>query len=257
MSGGIDAPVELRGAVVQPAFAQPEAGVGVEGAVGVEALDLLGVSGAPDAERADAEFHVGFDFVNLGVQAFDEIIDVHPAPVFAVHVSLKCFPAGFIGKRRAVGGGVGVEVVVDVDAIHIVTTGDIEDDLQRMGGSGRFGGVQPLVAIVAAHELRMGAADVPGGGGALGGFVAGAIGVKPRVQFHAAPMGLTNGVGERIPERLRRLPHFTGKILAPRLQSGGIQCVAGGAHLKDQAVELQLSGGIDEVSEFFLLLGHG
>ena len=26
-------------------------------------------------------------------------------------------------------------------------------------------------------------------------------------------MGLTNGVGERIPERLRRLPHFTSKIL--------------------------------------------
>ena len=92
LSGGIDSPIELRGAVVQPAFAQPEAGVGVEGAVGVEALNLLGVSGAPDAERADAEFHVGFDFVNLGVQAFDEIVDVHPAPVFAVHVSLKCFP---------------------------------------------------------------------------------------------------------------------------------------------------------------------
>ena len=144
-----------------------------------------------------------------------------------------------------------------MDAIHIVTTGDIKDDLQRMGGSGRFGGVQPLVAIVAAHELRMGAADVPVGGGALGGFVAGAVGIEPRVQFHAAPMGLTNGVGERIPKRLRRLPHFTGKILAPGLQSGGIQCVAGGAHLKDQAVELQLSGGIDEVSEFFLLLGHG
>ena len=160
--------------------------------------------------------------MNLGVQAFDEIVDVHPAPVFAVHVALKCFPAGFIWKRRAVGGGVGVEVVVDVDAIHIVTTGDIEDDLQRMGSSGRFGGVQPLVAIVAAHELRMGAADVPVGGGAFGGFVAGAVGVEPRVQLEPAKMRFGDPEGQGVIVGIGCLSLHARQVRGPRFPLGRV-----------------------------------
>ena len=169
-----------------------------------------GVAGAPDAEGADAKFDVRLDLVNLSVQALDEIVDVHAAPVAAFHVAAKFFPARIIRERRAFGIGVRVKIIIDVNAIDIVPAYHVEHHFERVGCGGGFSGIQPLVAIIGFYEGRLSLADVVGRGGALGGLVTGPIRVEPCVQFQPVFVRFGNGVGERIPCWLRSLAHLAG-----------------------------------------------
>jgi len=133
--GLVDRPVELGHEVVAPPLVEPAAGVGVDPCVLVEALDVRGVAGAIDAKRADADLDVGLDGVDLLVELLDEGVDVVPPPVVAreraafVAVALV---GRVVGEGEGVAGvvvdGVGVEVVVEVDAVDVVAGGDVGDD---------------------------------------------------------------------------------------------------------------------------------
>src|SRR5205807_3799281 len=54
-----DRPVELRAEVIHPPLLEPQAGVGIQPRVGVEAFDTRRLPRPPDAERANAHLYPG------------------------------------------------------------------------------------------------------------------------------------------------------------------------------------------------------
>lgn len=106
-----------------------------------------------------------------------------------------------IGKDRSGAtvddGGVGVEVVIDMDPVDIIAFDDIHDNGEgALSGEGG-GGVHPAVVFEGAYDGGVGAGDVVPGGGDV--FVReGAKWIEPGVDFDAAGMGLGDAVGERI-----------------------------------------------------------
>jgi len=133
----IDGPVKLRSEVVNPSFLEPQPGIGEQAIVGIKAADSGRVIGPPYAERADADFDPRFGFVHGTVERFDEEVHISASPVGFGQGSAGSL-VGFIGsvvwelgvlERRI---GVGVEVIIKVNAIDIVSLDDIGDDLEGM-----------------------------------------------------------------------------------------------------------------------------
>ena len=154
--GGFDWPVELWDHVVQPAVLQPFEGVGREFFIGVEASAGAGRNiRAPETEGTDAKldpFLGGFDAI---VEFVNEGVDVLPAPVAFVEGAtggLIRFVRGVIRERDhgAIGGfdGVGVKIVVDVDAVDIVTACDVEHDGNGLRPDFGNAGIHPFVDAV-------------------------------------------------------------------------------------------------------------
>ena len=256
----VDAPVELGGEVVDPTLAQPGTGVGGHVLKGVGAgFDGAGDAGTPDAERADAEFDVRLFLLDGAVEALDEGVDVVAPPFGDGHAS----PAGSVG---VVGGGVveddfatngvGVEVVVDVDAVDVVAFGDVNHDLDGAVLNRFVRGVEPELAARRHEVLRMGFADV---GGSSRDFLigAGAVGVEPGVNFKAAFVGFPDREVERVVAVGGGAALLAGEPVGPGFDAGVVKGVGGGADLKDDGVHPELLGKVEEGNHFGALLGGG
>src|SRR5674476_1191191 len=205
-----DGPVELRCEVIDPPLAQPLPGVAVELLVGIEAFDLLGISRSPDAERTDAHLHPRFDRLRALVYLLDQRVYAVPAPVVArkpATLLCICGVARRIGERNCDAVlsdlGVRIEVVVDVDAIHVVTLHDVEHYAQRLPNYRGIAWIHPLVLAIGAHELWMRDADMRARVRALCAGMPGAIRVEPRMQLEPARMRFGHSEAERIVVWLR------------------------------------------------------
>ena len=252
-----DLPIELRRAVIKPALAEPQSRIGVQFVVSVEALDLFGMTGTPNAEGAHAEFHPRFHAMGFGIDLANEIIDVHSAPIVTGHIATIFFPTRIIRKRRMFFVGIRVKIIIDVNAIHIVALHHIKNHPQRMCARGSLGRVQPLEAVVSFYQRRLRATDMVRGYRALRAFVARAIRIEPRVQFHPLPMRLPDGKRQRIPSGLRRSAHLACQIFRPWFESRNIKRITRRPHLKDHTIEPQRRRAPDECAQFLLLLGGG
>lgn len=93
-------------------------------------------------------------FFDGGVEVADEAIDVGAA-----------LGGGFSVGEGGVADGVGVEVVVEVDAVDVVAAEDVEDDVECAGAGVGVGGVAPDLGAVAFGDVGGDAGDVVGGGG--------------------------------------------------------------------------------------------
>ena len=154
-------PVELRRHVVALAFLKPLSRIGGEVFVGVDrGGGASRHAGLPDTKRADADPHPRFCFFHGAVHLADKVIDVGAALRWR-------FAIGKLPLRVVVfiEVWVGVEVVVDVDAIDIVAAGDIGDDSERSLAGEAFCRVHPLVGLEFFHDGRVGAGDVIFSGG--------------------------------------------------------------------------------------------
>ena len=130
---------------------------------------------------------------------------------------------GFLAGRR-----VGVEVVVDVDAVDVVAAGDVGDDADGVGADAGITKIHPKLAAVSADSVGEAAGDVVGGVGfARGG--GGSEGVEPGVELEAAAVGFGDGEGERIVTGGAAL--FTEEDGGPGFEVGLVEGVAGGADL--------------------------
>jgi hypothetical protein len=96
--------------VVYPAVFEPFTGIGGEVFIGVySGLNSIRDAGTPDAEGADADSYPGFLLFHGGVELADEGIDDGAALGW-----------GFAVVETEVAGRIGVEVVVEVDAVDVV-----------------------------------------------------------------------------------------------------------------------------------------
>ena len=255
----LELPVQLRQLVVYPALLRPQQHVGVEVVVVLQAVGLAAAGVAflvaPDAEGADAEAYPGlFGRGDFGVYLLDEQVDVVAAPVGLLH------PVAVFGKRLLVGevgaaGGVGVEVVVEVDAVDIVAVDDVHhhvlDELAVLGQTRVE--VNFLVALIFYKALRLFVVNMSGGK-LLGGRGGDAVRVEPGVQLHAALVRLVDHKLQWVPVRRGRLAAL-GEETAPGLEFAGVEGVGAGTYLEEDGVD---SGGfelVELVGEIALQLG--
>lgn len=205
MFGGLIWPVELGGEVIDPAFGEPEAGVGAEVFVAIEAcLDAAGDAGAPNAEGADADAHPRFALFDVLVEAGNKAID----PVAA-------FGGRFAAAHDFSVLRVGVKIIVEVNAVDVVAVDDVEDDVEDFLLSNFAGGIDPGQGAELDHEFGILAGNmlVVGGNVAAG---KGAERVEPRVELEAACVSGLDGEGEGIVAG--RNAHFSREPRRPRLE---------------------------------------
>ena len=237
-------------------------GIGEKGVVGIQGGgDLGGMAGPPDAKRADAEFDPGLLLFDGGINLFDKGIDVEAAPIAPGKFSaglLVSLPHHVVRKigRLVAPGGIGIEVVVQVDAINVIATDHIHNHAQGIAARAGVGRVEHDHLASGADQFGMGVGhEVPGGGG----FViarAHAEGIEPGVEFQAAPVAFGDGESQGIIIRLGGEAHFAGEKGRPRLDFGIVKRVAAGADLEEDGVQMEEGGAVEDGEEFgFLLAG--
>ena len=161
----LDGPIELRRKVIHPAVRQPFARISVKFGVSVESFDLRRISRAPDAERADAEFHPRLRRLDGLIDAADESVHVLAPPVVAAQFppTPNFFQLASSGKSSSLPPSdslYGIEIIVEVNAIHVVALDDVHDDAQRIILHFLFAGIEPEIFAVAPDECGSGFADV-------------------------------------------------------------------------------------------------
>jgi len=203
-----DLPVYLRGHIVDPSLAEPLADVGIQMVVigdscfGGRPFRVL-VPVAPHPEGTDAEFDPGLDGFNGIAQGLDEDIDIFPAPALL-------FRSGespvIQGKGVVIGegflGGIGIEIVIHVDAVDVVTADDIADDGGHMRPGGRDSGVHDQFVAITEDPLGM-VEDRMVSCQGFGSVLGYPVGIEPGVQFHVSFMGFLDPELQGIPERRR------------------------------------------------------
>ena len=134
----------------------------------VETLNARWIPRLPDPKGADPELHMGFGLFDLLVETPNEFVHLITSPIIATEftASLSVFcPCRIVGEWNFV-DRIGIEVIIDVDAIDIVTFDDIEEDVQCMLSGLRFTWIEPqvrgFVVAITFDQIGVGFADVAG-----------------------------------------------------------------------------------------------
>ena len=198
-------PIELGREVVHPTLTQPAEGIGVDIIELVEpGFDFGGLAFGVNSEGAHSEEDAGFFAFDELVGATDEGVDIIAPPIGEGEVS-STFAVGGVGVAvREEGafarGGVGVKVVVEMNAVHIVAAEDIADDCEEMLLDGGSTGIHPEEV---ADLFGMFGEAAAGVGGVPGVFRVngGAEGIEPGVDFEATFVAFVDEGLERIEAR--------------------------------------------------------
>ena len=137
---------------------KPEQYIGIKvvvaGIAGVGSRSFRVFGGiSPHAEGADAEPDPGFCVANGLVDGLNEGIDLITPPVMYIRESFWVIGKQFLVGQNGSLFGVGVEVVIEVDAIYIVFTDDFFYDLVEVTDDQRIGWVEVIFVSVLKEPL--------------------------------------------------------------------------------------------------------
>lgn len=151
---------------------------------------------------------------------------------------------------------VGIEVIVEVDTVDVVSLGDIGDDLEGMSLNIGEAWIHPLEIPIGSDPGGVGTADVCGVDWRSSRGESSSKRVKPSVQFEAALVSFVDCELERIVGWGGWGPHFAGEVFGPRFEFGGVESISGWADLEDDGVESEGLCLVENLDEFsFLHLG--
>lgn len=214
--------------------------------VGINAsFDAGRYTGSPDAKGADTDAYPRFALLHRVVHILDEGINVRSAlgGRFAIWE---------IGRWTTVyDGGVGVKIVINMDAIDVVAFDDIHDDLERALAGKRGSRIHAEVLFVGPNDGWVGAGDVVAR--RREGFVRrSAEGVKPCVDLDASGVCLLDAEGEWVVAGVSA--HGAAEPLAPGFVVRLVERVGIGADLENDGIDAKTFGGIEHLDELPLLL---
>ena len=157
--------------------------------------------------------------------------------------------AGIVGVELLVGddltgSGVGIEVVVHVNAIYIIAADDVIDDLADIVPVLLQCRIEDILSVVRKHALGMCDGNMIRGQGCRC-LCLGSIRIDPRVQFHASLMALFDHPLQWIPIGIWRFALHAREEAAPWFVFAGIECVTFSTHLKDDSVHAVGMEGIE------------
>ena len=149
--------------------------------------------------------------------------------------------------------GIGVEVVVNVEAIHRIALQHIAKDSQRVLRRAGLARVYPQLLAIALDPARLRTRQMLRAFGALRIELARAVGIEPSVEFDSRAMRLFDPVRQRVVAWAFALG--TAEVLAPGFEPAVIERVGTGAHLQDEGVQAQLACPCHRGAHLSLLLG--
>ena len=247
-------PIDLRHGVVHPTLVNPVDDIGVEVVIVLQTAGVRSGDGAAvllvvvDAEGTDAELHPGLCLVDGTMEHLDEEVYVVASPVAAVADAVVVFlERGIVGDGLS-GYGVGVEVVVDMEAVNIVATDDVLHHLTDVLAVLVEGGVEDEQVVIS--EEALGPLHIGVVVGQLGGtFRLGAVGIYPGVEFHLSLVTFAYHPFQRVPVGCGGLTLQAGEETAPRFIGGSVHSIGFTAYLKHHGVDATLLHSIELFGE--------
>ena len=245
-------PIDLRDVVVHPSFIHPLQHIGIQVVIVLQAVRVAAVfrvtfQVAIDAKRRHAKLHPRFDGMDALVHLADKLVHVLPPPVVAIH-SPSVARIGLVIRDAQSAFGIRIEVIIDVDAVHIITQQDVchhVADIVPVLGDARVHNQLPAVLEIAVGmlEIRMRLCHF------LCSFRLGPVGIDPGMQFHAPCVALHHHPLQRIPIGRRRSPLPPRQETAPRFEAAGIKRIELRTHLEEDGVDATLLQLVQLVSQ--------
>ena len=263
-----DLPIELGHNVINPTLFEPEEDVGIEIIIvlhsGLCSRPSLGVAAAvaPYAKGRDAKFYPWFDGLDGVVEFLNHHIHVVSPPVVFVGISTRKLAERLLIGEVLSCDAIGVEVVIEMDAIDIITSDHIGYHSAEMLARLVVSRVEIILLAVFHEQLRLAAIDMRGGELRRCESVGDSVGVEPHMYIDASLMCLGADEGERVVGRAIRVAEvgagrpfalFTGEPMTPRLQFRSIEGVRSRADLEDDHVHVERLNGVKQLQEFLTL----
>ena len=206
-----------------------------------------------NAEGRHAEFHPRLHGVDAVAEHLDKSIDIVAPPIVDVGNAVAMRGIGLgIGNSQA-GYGIRIEVIVDMQSVHIVAAHDVGGDGTDIFAVFRHAGVEEHEVVVfeeAFRVLHVGVRRCQ----FRSAFGLGAERVDPSVQFHAALMTFVHHPRQRVPIGCGPLPLPPREVAAPRFVGRLVKGVGLAAHLENHGVHPALLQCVQLIGEIAL---HG
>ena len=260
VGGGVpDFPVDLRHEIVHPAVVDPKEHVGIKVIVVLQPLCLRARQVCAffevmvNAEGRHTKFYPRLHAVNAVAEHLDEGIDIVAPPIVDICNAIAMRGIGLgIGNSQA-GYGIRIEVIVDMQSVHVVAAYDVGGDGTDIFAVFRHAGVEEHEVVVfeeAFRVLHVGVRCCQ----FRSAFGLGAERVDPGVQFHAALMTFVHHPRQRVPIGCGPLSLPPREVAAPRLVGRLVKGVGLAAHLENHGVHSALLQGVELLGEIVL---HG
>ena len=254
-----DFPVDLRHEIVHPAVVDPKEHVGIKVIVVLQPLCLRAGQVCAffdvmiNAEGRHAEFHPRLHGVDAVAEHLDKSIDIVAPPIVDVGNAVAMRGVGLGIGNGEPRHGVGVEVVVDVQPVHVVAAHDVGGDGTDILAVLRHAGVEENEVVVFEEAFRVLHVGVRRRQ-LRSALRLGTERVDPRVQLHAALMAFVHHPRQRVPIGRGALSLPPREVAAPRFVGRLVKGVGLAAHLEHHGVHPALLQRVQLIGEIAL---HG
>jgi len=187
-----------------------------------------------NAEGRYTEFDPRFDAVHGVVEHLDEGIHVVATPICAVVESIAVGGEGGIIGNGQTGYGIGVEIVVDVQTVDIVTAHNVGRHITDVALVFDLTRVENDESVVGEKAIGFEPIGVVGRQ-FFGVFGLGAEGIDPSMQLHTATMTLAHHPFEGIPTGILSLT--AGEPTTPGFIATAIEGIGFCTHLKHHGID--------------------
>ena len=216
----IQRPIELWREIIDPTLTQPASGVGERLGIRIQTGDALWMPWPPDAEWADADQYPALLRLDLAVQRAHEVVDVRATPRSTIGPAAGDtvpLPGGVVGKAQrnasryapatlaALYGArdrrlleIRIEVVIDVDAIDVITVHDFKNRVEHRTARGGNSRIDPRRLSVLADPVGVSSRDVSRDRLAEVVRRHRAEGIEPHVQLQSPRMRLRDRQRQRV-----------------------------------------------------------
>ena len=170
------------------------------------------------------------------LQHLDEEVHVVASPIVAVGDAVAvCLVGLLVGNLHAC-GRIGVEIVIDVKAVHVIAAHDVGGDGADVGSVFVHTGVKEIEPVILKETLGVFGILVRHCQ-LLCAFCLGSKGIDPCVEFHTSLVTLLNHPLQGIPVGIRGRALSPGEEATPRFFFRGIERIAFDSDLKDDGVD--------------------
>ena len=240
---GAEIPIDLRNGVIYPSLFLPQHDVGIKVVVVLRSIRgtsafrilLLGIISIY-TKRRNAKFHPRLHLTNQLVEFLDELVHIVAPPIaYILKSTWVCLEEFRIGNGFT-SHRIRIEIIVHVDAIHVVA---LQNILHHHAGEHAIclqSGIHNQEVAILKHLVWVTLGDMIGSqfGRSLR---LGTIRINPRMAFHIAFVALIDHPSQWVPSILWCHALHPREITAPRLEPGSIECITLSTHLKQNGID--------------------
>ena len=252
-----DFPIELWHHIVHPTLVHPIEHIGIKVVIVLQTARFASWNVASsrevmiDAEGRNPKFHPRFHAVHCVVEHLHKGVYIISAPLCFVLNSIAIGLISSIILNHLTSCWIGVEIIVDVQAVYIIATHDVGCNFANVALIFHHTRIKNQQSIIAKEAFRIFEIRVRSSQ-FVRTFCLRTKGINPCVQLHATIVTLINHPSQRIPTWVATL--LSGEEFAPRFKRTLIKCIGFGAHLKHHRIDATSLQHIELMSEIGLHL---